>query len=228
MDHILDNPIYNALGSGNENFSSGNAGARCFPDDISPLAGLKENSPRDFDALYELSAAGRFFILFTPGEIEVPGHWKVLERMKLLQMVCERLVAGAGRKGEFTTLEERHVQDMLALTKLTNPGPFLPGTIKLGNYIGILSEGRLIAMAGQRLQPGPYIEISAVCTHPDHLGHGYASLLIREQIRRILAASAIPVLHSREDNSSAVRLYQKLGFTTRRRMMAYALQKQGS
>jgi predicted GNAT family acetyltransferase len=81
-------------------------------------------------------------------------------------------------------------------------------------------------MAGQRLQPKPYVEISAVCTHPDHLGKGYASVLIADQVRRILAGAGIPFLHVRDDNAGAIRLYRKLGFAVRKQLTAYSIRKQ--
>ncbi|MBC7615239.1 MAG: GNAT family N-acetyltransferase, partial [Pedobacter sp.] len=95
----------------------------------------------------------------------------------------------------------------------------------LSNYTGVFSEKKLVAMAGHRFNPTPYIEISAVCTHPDHLGKGYAYQLLREQIKRILDKAQIPFLHVRNDNVAAVKLYQKIGFVIRRDMIAYVVQK---
>jgi predicted GNAT family acetyltransferase len=83
-----------------------------------------------------------------------------------------------------------------------------------------------VAMAGQRLHPNPFIEISAVCTHPDHTGKGYAATLINDQIRRILAGSETPFLHVLEENEHAIKLYQKLGFVIREQVIGYGLQKQ--
>ena len=81
-------------------------------------------------------------------------------------------------------------------------------------------------MAGQRLQPDPYTEVSAVCTHPDHTGKGYAARLIRSQISNITAASRIPILHVYPDNTGACKLYEKLGFETRKQMLVYVLEKE--
>ena len=114
---------------------------------------------------------------------------------------------------------------MLALTQLTHPGPFLKRTIEFGNYKGIFDSGELIAMAGQRMHPKEFIEISAVCTHPGYTGKGYGRMLVFDQIRKIMAEGCIPFLHVRSDNQNAIKLYKHLGFSLRREMNIYVLQK---
>ncbi len=226
MEHILDNPIFNALSSGNENFSIGNDRAKFFLPDIALFAGIKEYSQSDFNALFRISPAESIFILFAPAGLQIPEQWKVTRQMEILQMVYDRTAPPPATDHSFADLQERHVPDMLALTKMTNPGPFLPGTIRFGNYKGIFDGNRLVAMAGQRLQPTPYIEISAVCTHPDYVGKGYAGMLIADQISRILAGPGMPFLHVRDDNAIAGKLYQKLGFRARKKLTAFVIQKQ--
>jgi ribosomal protein S18 acetylase RimI-like enzyme len=225
MAHLLDNPIYNALASGNENLSLGNEQAKYFLPEVDPFAGLKENSRADMDALYRISQAESFFILFMPGEVEIPDQWKIVRRMKILQMVYEKPGELRAASRELVDLNESDIPAMLDLTKMTNPGPFLSDTIRFGNYAGIFDGDRLIAMAGQRLQPKPFVEISAVCTHPAYIGKGFASMLISDQIRRITASSGIPFLHVLEDNAVAIKIYQKLGLAARRKITAYAIRK---
>jgi predicted GNAT family acetyltransferase len=104
---------------------------------------------------------------------------------------------------------------MMALTALTKPGPFGNRTHELGTYLGIRREGKLIAMAGERLKIPGYTEVSAVCTHPEHTGHGYARILMAEVMERILGRGETPLLHVREDNVRAIELYQRLGFRLR-------------
>jgi len=105
--------------------------------------------------------------------------------------------------------------EMLALAQLTKPGPFGPRTHELGTYLGIRREGKLAAMAGERLRVPGFTEVSAVCTHPNHLGHGYASALVTELVSRILRRGEIPFLHVRADNSRAIQIYRRLGFRDR-------------
>jgi ribosomal protein S18 acetylase RimI-like enzyme len=226
MNHILDNPIYNALNSGNQHFSIGNENSKFFQPEVAPFAGLKANSDSDFAALDRISPPESTFVIFTPEKVFIPKPWKGIREMELLQMVYEGTVPPPVVSKDMVDLNIQHLPEMLALTQLTNPGPFLNETIKFGNYTGIISDGRLVAMAGQRQQPSPYVEISAVCTHPDHLGKGYASLLITEQIKRIIMAGAVPFLHVLASNQSAIRVYERLGFKTRRPLVAYVFQKE--
>ncbi len=113
----------------------------------------------------------------------------------------------------------------MALTQLTHPGPFLERTIEFGNYEGIFNSGELIAMAGQRMHAYEYVEISAVCTHPDHTGKGYGRSLINNQVYKIVEETNIAFLHVRADNKHAIKLYKHLGFTVRSEINIYVLQK---
>ncbi|HRE00734.1 MAG TPA: GNAT family N-acetyltransferase, partial [Ilumatobacteraceae bacterium] len=107
------------------------------------------------------------------------------------------------------------VTEMLALVQLTEPGPFRSGTIELGDYFGIRHGGRLVAMAGERLQTPDYTEVSAVCTHPDVRGRGYASALTRRVAEGIRARGQTPILHVAEHNLAAKAVYERLGFAVR-------------
>jgi predicted GNAT family acetyltransferase len=101
------------------------------------------------------------------------------------------------------------------LVKITEPGPFVPNNLKLGTYVGIKKEGKLVALAGERTRLNGYTEISLVCTHPDHRGKGYAKTLSGVIIEEIIGEGDIPFLNVKIQNVSAVRLYEKLGFTKR-------------
>jgi predicted GNAT family acetyltransferase len=118
------------------------------------------------------------------------------------------------------------VPEMLDLTKLTKPGPFGTRTRELGDYFGVRSGGTLAAMAGERLRLPGYTEISAVCTHPDHLGHGYASGLIEILMGRIFSRGELPFLHVRPDNARAIQVYERLGFERRVMLNVVALQRE--
>jgi predicted GNAT family acetyltransferase len=107
------------------------------------------------------------------------------------------------------------VPEMLELTALTKPGPFNRRTHELGTYLGIRRDGKLVAMAGERLKVRGYTEVSAVCTHPEHTGHDYARILMTEVMRRICDRGETPFLHVREDNVRAIELYKRLGFKQR-------------
>jgi ribosomal protein S18 acetylase RimI-like enzyme len=225
MENELDNPAWNALISGNSNLSFGNEQVKYFDSEVSPFAAFSENSAENFQLLYELIPEGRVMLFIAPVEIEIPSPWKVLNCIKGKQMVCDIQTEQSEPSLKLTPLTEEHIPQMLALTKLTNPGPFASRTIDFGHYQGVFDDDKLVAMAGQRMRVFNYAEISAVCTHPDYLGRGYAKQLLIHQINRIKAASEIPFLHVRYDNDRAIKVYESLGFSTRREIYFYVMQK---
>lgn len=225
MEHVLDNPAWNALISGNENLHCGNDHIRYFDGDVSPFVGFKENTQENFRELYDAAPEGRVFLFVAPNEMEIPAPWKVLDRIKGNQMIYQHGVNFEKPTRELTALTHEHIPQMLSLTKLTNPGPFAERTISFGHYLGIFENGGLAAMAGQRLHAFNYAEISAVCTHPDHTGKSYARQLLIHQINRIMVAGEVPYLHVRSDNSRAIKVYESLGFVTRCNVWFSPIQK---
>ena len=227
MNHLLDNPIFNALNTEHQPFANGNKEVNYYIEDVAPFAGLQDNSPDNFNSLFEMTPPESTFVVFTPTPYQIPKRWKLLTHIDMFQMVYDHTQIPEEVIGDFEDLDETNVNEMIELVKLTQPGPFKSRTIDLGNYTGVFSEQKLVSMAGHRFHPSPYIEISAVCTHPDHVGKGYAYRLLSEQIKRILAKSQTPFLHVRNDNVGAIKLYQKLGLKIRKGMIAYVLQKEG-
>lgn len=224
MQHPLDNPAFNALISNNKRLSHGNEQAKHFADDVAPFIGLKDYSDNDFQKLYELLPENRPGVLIKHIEQEIPKNWNILRAFRCYQMLFEQPAVYEPSAG-IVNLTHEHVPQMLALTKLTNPGPFLQCTIEFGHYRGIFDGEKLVAMAGQRMHAFNYAEISAVCTHPDHLGKGYARQLLLNQAQRIQAEGNIAYLHVRTDNTRAIKVYEGIGFTIRKEMYFYVLQK---
>lgn len=226
MEHVLDNPIYYALTSGHSHISKGTNEVKYYIEDITAFAGLKDNSQNNLNTLYQISPPESLFVFFSTTPVEIPGQWKLLNQINMFQFVFRsKEMPKTGATG-ITDLDLQHVREMINLVELTKPGPFLARTIELRNYTGIFTEGKLAAMAGHRFFPSPYREVSAVCTHPDHLGKGYAYKILQEQIKRILLRAEIPFLHVRNDNDGAIKLYRKLGFEIRTDMMAYVIRKE--
>jgi ribosomal protein S18 acetylase RimI-like enzyme len=224
MEHILDNPAWNALATGNKHLSDGNHLARYFEKEVSPFAALKQNTPENFRLLYEMLPHDTILFV-TPDELQFSDQWKVVAYIRGLQMVHNGSAVPEATATNFVPLADDHVPQMLALTKLTNPGPFAARTIDFGHYHGIFEGDKLVAMTGQRFHPTGYAEISAVCTHPDHTGKGYARQLMIQQMHRIVAAGETPFLHVRHDNHRAIKVYESLGFATRRQVHFYLLKK---
>ena len=153
--------------------------------------------------------------LIEPAPVQAPAGLAVALQAGLVQMTAPAITAGGADLDVFP-LGEADGPEMLALARLTRPGPFAARTHALGGFIGLKSGGRLIAMAGERMKPDGFCEVSGVCTHPDHRGRGYASGLMRIVARRILDRGETPFLHVFETNSGAIALYQSLGFEARR------------
>ncbi len=138
------------------------------------------------------------------------------------QMVLERLTPGELRFG-FEALTEADAPEMLALATATKPGPFAARTHQLGDFVGVKHEGRLVAMAGERMKPDGFTEVSGVCTDPEYRGRGYAGGLMRAVAERILARGEVPFLHVYAHNAGAIALYEALGFTFRRALVMSVL-----
>jgi predicted GNAT family acetyltransferase len=122
------------------------------------------------------------------------------------------------------TLTDVDVPDMLALVAEARPGPFLARTVEFGGYVGVRHDDRLVAMAGERLRPRGFTEVSAVATHPDHRKKGLAERLVRAVVHAATARGDVPFLHAAVSNTNAVRLYESMGFTVRRTVWFRVLQ----
>ncbi|OXJ20120.1 GNAT family N-acetyltransferase [Burkholderia sp. AU6039] len=215
--HPLDRVVWNALTGRQRRFAVGHDGAWRFPAAVAPFAAIEDTSAASFDALGTLIAAHGPAALVTPDAIEPPAGLSVIRRANLLQMVWQRTLDPAPESG-YVTLAESDVPDMLALTTAAQPGPFGPRTFELGHYIGIRSEGRLAAMAGERMQVDGYTEISAVCVDAAFRRQGLAARLMRALIAEIDARADTPFLHVLTSNQVAIERYLALGFVVRREM----------
>jgi ribosomal protein S18 acetylase RimI-like enzyme len=210
---LLDNPVWHALSPEQSALAQGNGLAKRFPLDVAPFGGLIDQSAAAYDALEKI-LPGAVTALALDAEPVLPPDWEMVQSGEMYQMICEA-PAHLDERQIFSELTKADVPEMLALTKLTEPGPFLPRTIELGAYLGGHDAGSLVAMAGERLHLTGFTEISAVCTHPQYRGRGYGNALLSALISRIVRRGEIPFLHVRTGNVTAVGLYEKLGFRVR-------------
>jgi ribosomal protein S18 acetylase RimI-like enzyme len=211
----LDNPIWHALLTEQAYLAQGNDLAKRFPGTVAPLAGMRDQSAPAYEALRELQS-GDVAALFLDTPPLLPPGWSMVHSDEMYQMVFTGKPPGEPSQS-FRRLTQTDVPEMLALTKLTEPGPFLPRTIELGFYVGIHDSGSLVAMSGERLHLNGFTEVSAVCTHPDLRGRGYGHTLMNAVISGIVSRGETPILHARTRNA-AVDLYRKMGFTVRRQL----------
>jgi predicted GNAT family acetyltransferase len=217
--HALDNPIWTALTTSQAHFAEGDGLARKFQAEIGPLAGFAEPSREAYVALGKCARAGAGAGLFLEAPANVAdvesGGFRMVEQDSLLQMIyldCEL----PARPLDFVKLTAADVPEMVALAAMMKPGPFTTRTHELGTFIGVKREGRLAAMAGERMHVPGYTEISAVCTHPNYAGNGYAKALMVGLIGQIRRRNEIPILHVRSSNTHAISLYRRIGFADRR------------
>ena len=225
MPHPLDHPIWTALTTRHQALAEGGDHARRYPTAITPFADMAEMSPRGFAALGAMMLGSEIAVLFTPDAVTAPAEFKVLLAETGEQMTGMPAEVPAGNV-EILTLGVADVPDMMALTALTKPGPFSARTHELGTFLGIRVGGELVAMAGERMRPADYTEITAVCVHPAHRGRGYGQILLSAVSRQILARGEIPFLHLFTSNASALALYRRQGMEIRRRLYVTVLQKQ--
>lgn len=212
--HPLDRPIWSALTTRQAGLASGDGLAQLFPRDASPFAASQDASPAALAALAALLPEGDEFSLVERAFPAPPAGIECAFTAPCLQMTATGL-AGGGRALEFEALDEADAAEMFALAVLTRPGPYRARTHTLGRFIGVRENGRLVAMAGERLHLDGFHEISAVCTHPDYRGRGYGAALIRAVGARILHEGETPFLHTYANNEPAIALYASLGFSVR-------------
>jgi ribosomal protein S18 acetylase RimI-like enzyme len=218
---LLDNPMWSSLMTDHADLALGaqvgRGLARRYPAEIGPLSAFQEPTAEAYADLELLIPEGDVAALFLHKKAELPEGWELLRDGTLVQMICRQTPAERPLPDALIQLGPEDYPEMLALATLTEPGPFRAKTGSLGGFLGIRVDGRLVAMAGRRLAPAGFREISAVCTHPEFRGRGYALALVAAVARNIFADGLTPFLTSFEANTGAIRVYEQAGFEVRRR-----------
>lgn len=214
--HPLDNPARAALTGPHARFAEGRGRLLRYPPDVSPWAALPED-PDAGDWADAAALAGPGGSISLAGfSAPPPDDWEVSFRAEGVQLVHRG--SNAVDDEEAVVLGPADVPEMLDLVERTRPGPFLRRTIEMGTYLGIRRGGALVAMAGERMHPPGYTEISAVCTAPEFRGRGLAARVVLAVAAGVRARGEIPFLHAAVENAGAVRLYEALGFELRRKV----------
>jgi ribosomal protein S18 acetylase RimI-like enzyme len=216
-ESVLDSPARAALLGPHAHLVERRGRVLRYPVDVSPFLAFPDDpDDRDWRDLADLVGPGAVAAL--PGAtVALPPGWEVVFSVPGVQLVDDGVAAA--HDPDARVLDATDVPEMLALVERTKPGPFLPRTIAMGTYLGIRRRGRLVAMAGERLHPPGWTEISAVCTDPEHRGEGLATRLVLAVAAGIRDRGETPFLHAAATNTGAIRLYEALGFRLRKSLM---------
>lgn len=219
----LDNPFWSSLQTRHRDIALRHGEAARYPAEFAPFLGIAHAGVDVAEDLAPLVAPGESVYLLGVAPV-VPDGWRLEAFRPLAQMVCTaplEVIDGP----EIIALSDAHRADVLALTALVYPHYFRPRTMELGRYFGIYQEGRLAAIIGERLGTEACTEMSAICTHPDFNGRGYARRLTAMLTNDTLERGRIPFLHVSHENTRAKQLYEQIGFRLRRDIGFWALRR---
>jgi len=211
MNQLLDNITWFTLTGPHACYASGAKGARRYAAGFSPIIGFADPAHPDFDTLAAYCQPDEQ--LYCPEwNGATPAGWRIHAEKVMFRMVWDEPMPAADEFPDALRLGPQHAAEALELALLTNPGPFGPRTIELGEYYGWFEDGRLAAMAGERMHAGTLREVSGICTHPDFRGRGLARRLTLKLIHRAMQRGETPFLRVMGDNLSARGLYRNMGF----------------
>jgi ribosomal protein S18 acetylase RimI-like enzyme len=211
--HELDNPIWSSLRSNHRDLALCTGDAARYPPSVAPFLAVAGADADVAEAVASLLAPDETVYLLGVAP-RLPGGWSLHAYARLAQMTCKATIAVADGP-EMIELSEAHRADVLELTALVYPHYFRQRTMEMGRYFGIYQDGRLAAMAGERMGWETHQEISAICTHPDFNGRGYARRLTAMLTNDNLARGRKPFLHASHENHRALRMYEQLGYAYR-------------
>jgi len=223
----LDRPIWTALTTKQAQHAQSSALARRFPPEMTLLGALAANTAMAFDSLAQLIQRDPVTLYFTSAP-QIPAGWEIVRAVELHQMVQETEEPPAANSvaAEVIELTPADVPEMSAVYTATRPGRTLcPRIQKLGPFLGIREEGKLVAMGGLRLHLAGYREITTVATLPDHEGRGYAMAIVRSLIERIRSRGDRPFLTVGTSNTRAIEIYRRLGFRERTQLYSRTIKR---
>ena len=218
----LNNPVWHSLNELQQKFALNYNKLKCYDPAFCAFGGWQKNGDTSIGLFDYASLVNAFYIV---GEKPpLPPGIKQKKELICLQMIIEQPI-DLQQKGDIIKLNDQHHQELFELVNLVQPGYFRNKTMSLGDYFGVFKNGQLVAVTGERMKMHGFTEISAVVTHPDHIGKGYASQLIAHTVTKIFDEAKTPFLHVADANTPAIALYKKLGFATRRKISFWNLQK---
>jgi ribosomal protein S18 acetylase RimI-like enzyme len=211
----LDHPVWYSLTETHQEYSIDFNGIKFYHPDYCPFGGFRPGEKFSKHIVEYSKLVDNFFVV---GEKpELPMGLRLQQELVCLQMVNDGMI-DSEPKEEITALGDEHLNELFQLVTAVQPGYFRKKTALLGNYYGIFKNGKLVSVTGERMKMHGFVEVSAIVTHPDHVGQGYAKQLISHAVNNIFAQGKMAFLHVAEGNTGAIRLYEKSGFRIRRKM----------
>jgi GNAT superfamily N-acetyltransferase len=217
MKRVLDRPAWSALTTRHAALSEGGDLARRYDPSIVPFAAARDDSAESIGALGALAGPGQSLVFVQADEIMLPQGLVATLTATGVQMILRRKPPKVSDE-RIERLTDADALEMLELATLTKPGPFTLRAQALGEFFGVKADGRLIAMAGERMKVDGLTEVSGVCTHPDFQGRGLGKLLSIFMVHRVLDRGETPFLHAFATNKPAIELYEAIGFELRAMM----------
>lgn len=218
----LDNPVWNSLSEGHQEFSVNYKHIKFYHPDYCPFGGYEttEDLSRHIDEYSKL--VNNFFIVGRKPALS--GYMHLKQELVCLQMVIlNRIELEVKEDVKALTTDDTEV--LYQLVNLVQPGYFKRKTALLGSYFGIFKNEELVSVTGERMKMNDFVEVSAIVTHPDHTGRGLATQLIAHTVNNIFNQNRTPYLHVVETNTGAIKLYEKLGFRTRQKISFWNISK---
>lgn len=221
-ENKLDNPVWHSLSENHIEFAIDYVNTKFYNPDYCPFGSFTQldntaSATREYSALID-----NFFIVGKKPEIA--DTLKITKELVCLQMIIKDKIEMLF-EDEIIKLKEEHKEELFDLVNLVQPGYFKANTFLLGSYYGIFTDGKLVSIAGERMKMNSFTEVSAIITHPDYTGKGYAKQLTSYVVNTIFDEGKIPFLHVVESNVGAIKLYEKLGFAARRKMSFWNITK---
>lgn len=217
-ENKLDNPVWYSISETHKNFGIDYGSIKFYHPDFCPFGGFIALDNIEHYISEYAKLTDNFFIIGP--KPNVPDTLKLKNELVCLQMIIRAKIE-ATIEDQIVKLEEEQLSDLLGLVKIVYPDYFKKKTSSLGNYYGIYKNKQLVAVTGERMQMDEYTEVSAVITHPEHTGKGYAKQLVTHVVNAIFEQNKTPFLHVAESNIGAIRLYEKLGFETRKKISVW-------
>ena len=223
--HPLSNPVWNSLAGPHAQLAAGGGKVRRYRPEIAMFVAVEDPADPDMPELLDLIGDGTAGFV-TEGPVALPPGVEVIRRADVLQMISGEWTP-VPVELEMIPLGAANEPAMVELVEMTKPGPFAQKTRLMGSFRGLFDDDRLVAMSGERWQTADFTEISAVCTHPDYRGRGYAKQFVSQGGNEIIATGKTPFLHSYADNATAIATYEKLGFR-KARLMTFTVIKRAA